>query len=155
MWMCSSWVNPAYTCKYISQWYTIYSWSLALFQHSCMVWHPCICHITTLHVASRCILSLIYCSYKLFISYQHIQFYDTHASVLIIIDHHISFIFTISELLQMHALCKSLENSYQGVLSCLVILHHWHIYIFYIFFLKILLSLIKFQLNCCSNSVLA
>lgn len=92
-WMCSSWVNPAYTCKYISQWYTIYSWSLALFQHSCMVWHPCICHITTLHVASRCILSLIYCSYKLFISYQHIQFYDTHASVLIIIDHHISFIF--------------------------------------------------------------
>lgn len=103
----------------------IYNRSLALFQHKCMVWHTCTSHITTLHVASRCILRLIYCSSNMkfvFISYQHIHFCDTHANVLIIIDHHISFIFAICELLQLHDVCNPLENSYQGVLSCLAIL---------------------------------
>lgn len=57
-----------------------------------------------------------------FISYQHIHFCDTHANVLIIIDHHIRFIFAICELLQLHDVCNPLENSYQGVLSFLAIL---------------------------------
>lgn len=55
----------------------IFNRSLALFQHKCMVWHTCTSHITTLHVASRCILRLIYCSSNMkfvFISYQHIHF---------------------------------------------------------------------------------
>lgn len=135
-----------------------------------MVWHTCTSHITTLHVASRCILNFIYCSSNMkfvFISYQHIHFCDTHANVLIIIDHHISFIFAIYELLQLHDVhvCNQLENSYQGVLSFLAILLQWNIYIFYIFYKNLLISLNKSQKNLyknlnnilayCSNSLLA
>lgn len=74
-----------------------------------MVWHPCICHITTLHVASRCILSLIYCSYKLFISYQHIHFFMIRMQVSLLSQIIISVLFL------------PLANFY----NCMLYVNHW------------------------------
>lgn len=116
----------------------IYNRSLALFQHKCMVWHTCTSHITTLHVASRCILSLIYCSSNIkfvFISYHHIYIFVIRMQMSLLSSTIISVLFL--PFVNFYNCMMSIGELLSLYYQCIIISCHFtsvkYIYFLYIF----------------------